>query len=336
MNSAVLLLTWNAADAALACLHSLMQQQPMPAHILVVDNASHDGTAERIAQAYPALHLIRNPHNLGFSGGMNVGIRALRALPSPPDAVLLLNQDTTVAPDWSAAISAPLEDSPRIGAVGCKICYPDGTLQHAGAQLAWPRAVAHHVGLHQRDRGQFDTPRDYDTLTAAALALRMTALHEVGLFDTGYAPAYYEDADLCWRMWRAGWRLHYTPPARVVHQESLSIRDSLLRSSYYNRGRLRFVLKTYPLETLLMAFFASERSFIIHQGHAEEERALRRAYVETLLRLPEILAARARYHPPLAPAAERAIIDMLLDLKAAIRTALLRRARATLDSFYPL
>lgn len=334
--TAIIILTWNAGDIALQCLHTLAHQQQAPDTVLVVDNASSDGTPERIAQQFPAISLMRNSKNLGFSAGMNIGIRALQAKDNPPDIVVLLNQDTLLAPEWLSEIVAPFADNPDVGAVGCKLLYHNGTIQHAGAYLDWPRAVAHHVGNHEPDKGQYDEAKPYDFVTGAALALRMTALHDVGLLDQGYTPAYYEDTDLCWRMRQHNYRIMYAPKAIVTHHESLSLKDELQRSKYYNRGRLRFVLKSYALPDILGPFAENELAFIRKHGHAMEERVLRWAYLETLGNLNDILQARSTYHPSLSAAETQDLVAMLLACKDAVKLSLYNRAYATIDAFYAL
>jgi len=159
MNSAVIVLTWNGGAEAIACLQRVHQLDPAPDIVLVVDNDSQDGTPDQVAALFPTFLLIRNPRNLGFAGGMNIGIRTLLDQNPPPDVIILLNQDTLVDPGWLGAIIAPFAD-PVVGAVGCKIRYPDGTIQHAGLTLDWPLALPRHVGRDEPDRGQYDTPRD--------------------------------------------------------------------------------------------------------------------------------------------------------------------------------
>jgi GT2 family glycosyltransferase len=332
MNVAVLVLTWHAATTVMGCLETLARQRRVPDHILVVDNASQDDTVARIEQQFPNVSIIRNRHNLGYPVGMNTGLQALQALPEPPDIVALLNQDTLLEPAWLGELVAPFETDQQVGAVGCKIRYPDGTLQHAGVYLEWPRAVAQHVGWHEPDRGQHDQYQFCDIVTGAALALRMQALDRVGLFDPGYSPAYYEDTDLCWRLRRHGYRIAYTPKAVLTHYESLSIRDEATRSKYYNQGRLRFVLKTYELTDILGPFAESERSFIHEHGHTIEARALRWAYLETLANLPEILKARSVFYPPVADDEAKELTDLLIEFKHAVTRSLYHRARSTIDA----
>ncbi len=328
MSIAVLVLTWNAGDAVLECLRSVTQQHLAPDHILVVDNASQDRTVEQVRNQFPNVQVLRNAQNLGFAAGMNVGLTALQELVTPPDIVVLLNQDTQVTPEWLQAISTPFAEDVKIGAVGCKLRYPDGTLQHAGAFLEWPRAIAQHVGWHEADVGQYDRRQEYETVTGAALALRMAALQEVGLFDPGFSPAYYEDADLCWRLRHHDYRIVYEPQAVVTHHESSSISDAVVRSRYYNRGRLRFVLKTYVFEDIIGPFADGEQAFIREHGYSQEARALRWAYVETMAHLPEILTARQSFYPALLANETAQIAAMLMSFKQALTDCLYRRTRS--------
>jgi len=333
MKVAVLVLTWNAAAVALECLKTVANQERQPDYILVVDNASTDKTAESIKHAFPNFLLKCHQRNLGFSAGMNSGIETLQALPEPPDLVVLLNQDTLLEPQWLQEIIAPFEDGFRVGAVGCKIRFRDGTIQHAGAYLEWPRAVAHHVGWHERDTGQYNQRCEYNLVTGAAIALKMQALNEIGLFDPGYSPAYYEDADLCWRLRHKNYRIVYAPKAVLTHYESLSIRDEFTRSCYYNRGRLRFVLKTFEYKDILGTFAESERAFIRQHGRGIETRALRWAYLETFKQLPEILQARSHFYPLLTPEETSQIKQMLLTFKQTITQTLYGYAKTTIDKF---
>lgn len=328
MSCAVLVLTWNGGATALRCLSALRALVPAPETVLVVDNASTDGTADHVADRFPDYGLIRNPRNLGFAAGMNVGIRALLNRAQPPATIILLNQDTVVDPGWFAAITAPLADNPRLAAVGCKIRYPDGTLQHAGMRLDWPRAIVQHTGWHEPDLGQYDTPCVADLVTAAAIALRTSALLQIGLLDEGYSPAYFEDVDLCWRLRQAGYLLYYEPRATLIHQESLSLRDELTRSAHYNRGRLRFVLKSYPLADLQGPFATAEHAFLVEHSHTGEGRALRFAYSENLAALPAIVAERCKREPTLPDATLDQLRALLLDLRRALAATLYRRAVA--------
>lgn len=293
-----IVLSWNAADDLAGCLRALAGQAAGVPQVLVVDNGSADGAPELVRRDFPWATLIENGRNLGFAGGMNAGIRRLQSAPQPPDVVVLLNQDTAVAPDWLEQIAAPFAEDARVGAVGCKIHYPDGvTVQHAGGVIGGGRALPRHIGHGERDDGRFDAPADMAYLTGAALALRMSALDTVGLLDEGYFPAYFEDIDLCLRLTQAGYRLRYQPAATLRHAESRSTSDELRRSLLFNRNRLRFVIKHWPARRIAEEFLLAERAYLAAGPAPIERRVLRLAYLEGILRREDWLAARARQLP---------------------------------------
>lgn len=295
MRVAVIVLSWNAADALLPCLAAVLRQSRPSDKLLVVDNASADASIAQVAATLPEVEILANSRNLGFAGGMNVGLRHIIAASPPFDVAVLLNQDTLVDPGWLAGLLAQF-DEPQVAAVGSKIRYPDRRLQHAGALLAWPLGLVRHVGWGETDQGQYESPRDYELLTGAALALRLAALVDVGLFDEGFWPAYYEDADLCWRLVRVGYRLVYAPAATLAHQESHSTRDEVTRMAYYHQGRLRYLLKRLSLAELSEAFAPAEALYCAARCATPEERALRWAYAQTLAHMHDIVAARMPFH----------------------------------------
>lgn len=298
MRAAVIVLAWNGAAHLPRCLGALQAQRGADVDVLVVDNGSIDRSAALVCEQFPDFELIQNNHNLGFSRGMNIGIRRLQERSESPDVVVLLNQDTVVAVDWLAQILVPFMHDATIGAVGCKIYYPDGrTIQHAGKLIDSGRAMSRHFGYGELDEGQYDEARTLDAVTGAALALRVSALNEVGILDEGYSPAYFEDDDLCWRLRRAGYLVWYAPQATLQHVESSSISDVVRRSTLMNRNRLRFVVKTFPKDQIWTHFWLAEclRMALIPNG--SEARTLRRAYFEGHFCIDEWLSARSSYHP---------------------------------------
>jgi O-antigen biosynthesis protein len=329
MRVVVLILSWNGSAVLRDCLHALAPQLSAERTLMVVDNGSEDDSVACARRLCPGATIIENKANLGFSGGVNVGLRALLQH-EPPPVVVLLNQDTVVAPDWLERLLEPFVD-PQVGAAGCKLLYPDRKIQHAGVVLEYPRQLARHRGWREPDLGQYDEPRDMEYVTGAALAIRCAALAQVGLLDEGYTPAYYEDMDLCWRLRRAGYRIVYTGAAGALHQESSSTSDPVRRSMLYNRNRLRFVLKTAPADAFWQDFVPAERRFIAEHGTGPEARALRWAYLHSLLMLPDSLQARAGLAP--SGALDRnAVGRLLLDLRRWISICEHRRIAARTTS----
>jgi GT2 family glycosyltransferase len=285
-----IVLCWNGADFVGPCLAALRVQTLRECEIIVVDNASTDGTAELVARSHPDLPLIRNERNLGFAGGMNRGI----AQASAP-LLVLLNQDVVLEPDALAQLAAAFAEDARVGAVGAKLLFPDRLrLQHAGGYLEWPLALGQHYGHGTFDLGQFDQPREVEYVTGAVMGLRRTALEEVGLLDERFWPGYFEEVDLCHRLRAAGWRVVYRPEVRAIHHESTTL--GRLSEQYYvayHRGRLRYVLK-HSDERAFRTFAAAEAARFPTLASWREQRALTTVY-------RELSSEVARERPTLLP-----------------------------------
>lgn len=264
---------WNGRPWLEGCLQALRRAVDRACDLIVVDNASTDGSVEVVRTLWPSARLIQHTRNLGFAGAVNAGLRQAEG-----EWLVLLNQDVEVAPDWLAALTRAFAE-PGVGIVGCKLLYPDGrTLQHAGGDLEWPQGWTRHLGQGQPDDGRFDQVAEVPFVTGAAMAISRRVLETVGLFDTGFFPAYYEDVDLCHRARLAGFRVLYWPAARAVHHESRSL-PTETAISYYHRGRLRFLLKHCPPERLCREFFAEERVWLQKDRRPAVHRALYTAYV---------------------------------------------------------
>jgi GT2 family glycosyltransferase len=249
----VIIPVWNGRQYLRDCLDALLGQGYADCEIIVVDNASSDGSGCFVSESYPNVRLVRNEQNLGFAGGCNAGLRTAQG-----ELLVLLNQDTVVRPGWIVALVNALQE-PDIGVAGCKILYPDGeTIQHAGGWIGWPLGLAYHYGRGERDEGQWDSPRTVEYVTGAAMALRRDVLDRVGLLDEGFWPGYFEDTDLCCRVRDAGYKVLYVPSATLTHQENTSIRDPHTIARACQRGRLRFVLKRLSPERFLAEFVPAE------------------------------------------------------------------------------
>jgi GT2 family glycosyltransferase len=273
----VIIPVWNGRRYLEACLDALLEQEPPGFEIVLVDNASTDGSVELIQERYRAARLIQNADNLGFAGACNVGLQAARGR-----ILILLNQDTRVLAGWLATL-VEVARQPQVGVVGCKALYPDGeTIQHAGGQIEWPRGVGRHYGGGERDAGQWDVARPVDFCTGAAIAFRREVLKEIGLLDEGFWPGYYEDSDFCFRAREAGYQVCYAPDAVMIHKESPSLRGTRELSVAFHRGRLRFVLKHLAPERFLEEFVPAERAELLAAGEGEAGQVLRSVYLEAI------------------------------------------------------
>lgn len=201
----------------LACLRSVARHDAVaPFEVIVVDDASPDDSADTLAQI-DGLRLLRNPVNLGFIGSCNAGAVAARGA-----FLLFLNNDTQVTPGWLDRLHDCFAEEPGCGIAGSRLAYPDGRLQEAGG-IVYANGEAWNYGrFEQRDDPRFLYRRDADYVSGAALMIEAALFHEVGGFDTRYAPAYCEDMDLAFAVRAAGRRVIYQPASLVVHCEGIS------------------------------------------------------------------------------------------------------------------
>lgn len=288
---AIIVLNWNGLVDTRACLHSLLKIDYFAAHIVVVDNGSSDDSVVRIRAEFPAVTLIETGVNLGYAGGNNVGIR--HALAQGFDYILLLNNDTEVAPDFLDVLVAYCETHPEVGAVGPKIYlydYPD-RLWSAGGVIEWRQGARTHMrGLQEVDRGQFDTAAQVDFLPGCAVLVRSEILPRVGLIDERFG-MYYEETEWCVRMARAGVTLVYVPEAHLWHKVQVDRQNWSPQITYYMvRNRLLFLrLTRAPLISWLYAIVLQDvRTWISWrirpkwQGRGPQRSAMWRGWTDFL------------------------------------------------------
>ncbi len=247
---AAVVLSWNRREDTLACLRSLAAADPAP-HVIVVDNASSDGTAEAVRSEFPELRLIENPSNLGFAEGNDVGIR--HALAHGADHVLVLNNDTEVDPGFLTPL---LEEAARredAGALSPKILFaePGDLIWFAGAEYE-PRSGynGRHRGYRERDDGRFDAVSETGRVCGAAMLVPREVLEKVGVFDPELF-AYSEDTDWSLRAREAGYRHYVVPASKVWHKVSAaSGGESSPTALYYDvRNALVVAERHAPLGT---------------------------------------------------------------------------------------
>jgi GT2 family glycosyltransferase len=210
----VSLVNTNSRELLLACLESL---RGADVEIVVLDNASEDGSADAVRERFPDIRLIAQEFRAGFGANHNTVIRA-----TTRRYVYVLNEDTT-SDDWGfERLVSFLDEHPRVAALGPRLVYPDGSLQDSAWRFPTPLVSA--LGLItlgkagvKQSRGE--GPRSVDWVTGAALLLRREALDEVGLFDEGFF-LYSEEVDLQRRLHRGGWDIRFFPGVTVVHHES--------------------------------------------------------------------------------------------------------------------
>lgn len=219
---AIIVLAWNGKALTLSCLSSLAKLDYENTTIILVDNASTDGTVEAVRESFgESIRIIENIANLGFSRGNNVGIEA--ALKDGADYILLLNNDTIVDEKLATHLVDAMLRHPGVGIAGPKIYYhgaPD-VIWSAGGEVSLWRRSATHRGIRERDLGQYDDTREVDYVTGCALMAARDVFARIGMLDPSFK-AYFEDTDFCMRARHAGYRILYIPQGKVWHKISQS------------------------------------------------------------------------------------------------------------------
>ena len=228
----VILVNYNDRRQLGACLGALRMELRGGDEIILVDNASTDGSPEFVAAEFPEVRVILNQHNAGFGAANNQGVRAASS-----DAVMFLNTDTVVQSGSIRRLLETLDGEPAVAAVGPALIRPDGSFQVSfGKTVSFLGQFIQKAVLnpyHKRVLPRRTGPRTAGWLSAACLLARTDAVRRVGGYDERFF-IYFEDIDLCRRLARAGGRLIYEPRACVFHEGggSTSARARVSRFEY--------------------------------------------------------------------------------------------------------
>lgn len=238
----VIILNWNGKKFMAECLDSVRKQTYPDIRITVVDNASTDGSVEYLRKEYPEVDLLVNGKNLGFAGGNNTGIRACK-----DDYLVILNNDTDLAPDCLAELKKVMDTDPRIGASASRIMlkFEENRLDAAGIEVC-PDGLA--LG-----RGRMEPPEKYARQEEVFFAsdcctlYRRSMLDGIGHYDEDFF-AYADETDLGWRARARGWKCIYVPTAVVNHHHSgTGGSHSPFKAYLVERNRICVVVKNFPV-----------------------------------------------------------------------------------------
>lgn len=274
----VVVLSWNTRALTLACLRALHDETPRHAReVIVVDNGSADGSADAIDAAFPQVLLIRNADNRLYAAGNNQGVAAARG-----EFVCTLNSDTEVRPGALDRLVDFLRENAAYGAVAPKLVDPDGPVQRACQRFPtllsalcfdswwgtfWP-------GSRVQDRylmRDFDhlSSRDVPQPPGACFLMRRAEWQRLGGFDETLS-LFYNDVDLCKRLWAQGRRIRYLAEAEVMHHRGASTRSFARMLVIWHKNRIAYYRKHYGVWVLAWLWI------VIRLRIAEERRKIRR------------------------------------------------------------
>lgn len=257
------ILNTNRRDDTLACIESLRANDYPNQRIIVLDNASSDGSVAAITARFPGVQIIPLQRNLGYAGNNNVGIAA--AVAQGADWVFVLNEDTILAPDCLSQMIAAAQQTRltrQVGVVGPMVYHYEeqDVIQSAGGALDryW---ISHHIAENEPDRGQFSAPRPVDWISGCAILVHRDVINQVGALDERFF-YYWEETDWCLRAARAGWAILHAPNAKLWHKGVQRDYQPNPSVTYYNTRNRFLVLAKHraPLLPWLAAWVATGRT----------------------------------------------------------------------------
>ena len=300
----IVIINWNTRNRLSECLMSIISEPNSdPYEILVVDNHSDDASSQMVRTKFPQVKLLEMRENVGFARANNIAIWRSRG-----DHKLLLNPDTLVKPDTIRMLSRFLDTNPGAGAVGPKILSPGGLLQFSASReptlrRGFSRLFHLEAILPSTDYGMSqwssDKGREVDVLMGASIMVRKTALDEVGAFDEDFF-MYSEEVDLCHRLRKAGWGVHWTPQAQIVHHGGQASKQVPMES-FLNlyKGKIRYFRKHHGMVAafafkLVLTVASLSRLVVsplaLFQQPEQRDRhmALANRYLRLLAEMPEL------------------------------------------------
>lgn len=241
---------WNHREVLADCLISLRNTEYNALEIIVVDNNSEDDSVNYVQEHFPKIHLIENSDNRGFAGGCNDGASRANG-----KYLVILNNDTTQAPNWIDHLVEYMESHPQVGVAQPKLINANNTelFDYSGAaggfmdRYAFPFARGRIFDAIEKDTGQYDTPIQTFWASGTACILRREVYQQVGLFDETFF-AHMEEIDMNWRAQLAGWQIAVVPQAVVYHHSGFTLPpESPLKKYLNHRNSVLMLLANYNL-----------------------------------------------------------------------------------------
>jgi len=232
----IIILCYNKSEMTKKCLKSLFENTDYPNYeVIVLDNASVDDTPELLISYGKKIKFLRAEKNLGFVDGNNFAIDYANG-----DFLVFLNNDTEPQKGWLKTLYSTFEYYKDAGAVGSKLIYPNGKLQEAGGVI-FNDATGWNFGRgDDPNDSKYSYCKEVDYCSGAALMIRKSLFEEIGRFDNRFAPAYYEDTDLCFSVRKFGYKVYFNPFSKVIHHEGATAGTDL------NSGFKKFQVANHP------------------------------------------------------------------------------------------
>jgi GT2 family glycosyltransferase len=250
----IIILNYNCRQYIERCLDAVSKVSYPNLEVLVVDNASSDGSAELVEKKYPFVQLLKSPKNIGFAAGNNLGIAQAKG-----EYILLLNPDTEIDACCVEHLFEVMNADDKVAVCGAKICLLDrrNMIQHAGGKYSL-LGVSIDRGMCELDEGQYDKVEEVTFVCGAAMMFRRSLVLDIGLLDSSFF-LYHEDVDFCIRAWLYGGKVIYVPKAVVYHKSGyLTDVDQKVSNPlvvfHKHKNTFLILLKNFSLPTVFFWF----------------------------------------------------------------------------------
>lgn len=258
----IIVVNWNGISVIDSCLKSIKDQDYKNLEIIVVDNASRDGSAEFISKNFPDVKLIKNKMNYGFGKGNNIGMQHATG-----DFIMILNNDTRLTPGCISELKKSIEKNESYGACASKILLEEGEnlIDCAGIAVCLDGLSIGRGRLEKKDK--FSDEEEVFFASDCACLYRRKMLNDIRLPDEIYDEdffAYADETDMGWRARLAGWKCIYNPQAVVYHCHSASTSNySAFKAFLVERNRIWVAIKNFPLSIILLGIFYTLKRYAL-------------------------------------------------------------------------
>ena len=246
MKVSIIIPNYNGGQFLINCLKSIYTLHPSyPPEVIIVDNASIDGSQTKAKKKFPQIKLIQFQKNQGFSKAVNKGIRKAKG-----DFIFILNNDTLLEKGCLKELVKTFEKDNKIGIVGGKIINPKGKFDLPGFKLN------PYLGFMIYDSKNRNQEREIDWVSGSAMMVKKEVFEKIGLLDEKFF-FYFEDTDFCLRAKRAGFKIYYQPKAKIIHLGGVSSQkvDQAQLNLYWYRGKFRCILKNSTPAQIFSSLF---------------------------------------------------------------------------------
>lgn len=243
----IIILNYNGAELTSNCLDSIYKQDYKNFEIIIVDNGSTEST-DKITKNFPGIKLIKSKVNLGYAEGNNLGFKR-----SKGELILFLNNDTIVSKNFLKILVNKITSNYLIAAVQPKIlCYPKTEIIDSVGSDLLNSGFLYHFGHNKKESQKYNKEKEIFSMKGACMLFKKDILETVGVFDKSYF-AYFEETDLCNRVWLAGYRILYVPQAKIYHLgggTARNIPNTFIQYHSY-KNRIYTYFKNFELLTLI-------------------------------------------------------------------------------------